>query len=79
MELGLEEMDGPGSIVLIEWPERAGTLLPEPRWEMRLAFASDDERDLEAVPVSGPPALPDGGDKGKGKGKGKGVGAGTGS
>ncbi len=37
-ELGWEELGGAGQIVLVEWPERAGDLLPADRWEIDLAF-----------------------------------------
>lgn len=58
-ELGWRELGDEGEVVLIEWPERAAGLLPEPRWDVRLAFAGPDLRDVEAVPVGEPPALPE--------------------
>jgi tRNA threonylcarbamoyladenosine biosynthesis protein TsaE len=35
-ELGWSELGDDDEIVLVEWPERAGPWLPEPRWEIRL-------------------------------------------
>ncbi|MGH8299113.1 MAG: tRNA (adenosine(37)-N6)-threonylcarbamoyltransferase complex ATPase subunit type 1 TsaE [Steroidobacteraceae bacterium] len=39
--LGLREWARPGSLWLIEWPERAGGLLPPPDLTVRLAAAPD--------------------------------------
>jgi tRNA threonylcarbamoyl adenosine modification protein YjeE len=36
-ELGWEELGRGEEIVLIEWPERAESLLPPDRWDVRLA------------------------------------------
>lgn len=35
-ELGWEELGAEGEVVLVEWPERAGALLPPDRWEVTL-------------------------------------------
>ncbi len=35
-ELGWEELGSSSEIALVEWPERAGELLPEDRWEIEL-------------------------------------------
>jgi tRNA threonylcarbamoyl adenosine modification protein YjeE len=35
-ELGWRELGAEGEIVLIEWPERAGALVPVPRWDVTL-------------------------------------------
>lgn len=40
-ELGWSELGGPHQLVLIEWPERAETLLPPDRWDIRLEPAPD--------------------------------------
>lgn len=37
-ELGWDELGTENEMVLVEWPERAGELLPENRWEIRLAM-----------------------------------------
>lgn len=36
-ELGWEELGADDEVVLVEWPERAGDLLPEDRWEIELS------------------------------------------
>lgn len=41
-ELGWDELGQGREVVLIEWPERAESLLPEDRWDVRLAFAEED-------------------------------------
>jgi tRNA threonylcarbamoyl adenosine modification protein YjeE len=35
-ELGWEELGSSAEVALVEWPERAGDLLPEDRWEIEL-------------------------------------------
>jgi tRNA threonylcarbamoyladenosine biosynthesis protein TsaE len=35
-ELGWRDLTDGDAIVLIEWPERAEELLPEPRWDVRI-------------------------------------------
>lgn len=58
-ELGWADLPERNEIVMIEWPERAGDLLPEPRWEIRLAEAEDAERRrVEVSAVGRPPELP---------------------
>jgi tRNA threonylcarbamoyladenosine biosynthesis protein TsaE len=42
--LGLREWARPGSLWLIEWPERAGGLLPPPDLTVRLAAAPNAHR-----------------------------------
>lgn len=57
--LGWADLPEEREMVLIEWPERAERLLPEPRWEVELAEVEDPERRRVAVsPVGGPPPLP---------------------
>jgi tRNA threonylcarbamoyl adenosine modification protein YjeE len=46
-ELGWDDLGQPDEIVLVEWPENAGGLLPADRWE------------IELVPVPGLPLLRD--------------------
>lgn len=46
-ELGWEELGQPDQIVLLEWPERAGPLLPPDHWR------------IELLPVPGKPRLRD--------------------
>ena len=45
-ELGWEELGGDREIILVEWPERAGDLLPRDRWEIHLTLPEPgDEMD----------------------------------
>jgi tRNA threonylcarbamoyladenosine biosynthesis protein TsaE len=58
-ELGWEDLGAGTDLVLIEWPERAAGLLPEPRWEIRLEEADHSaSREVHARPVGRPGALP---------------------
>jgi tRNA threonylcarbamoyladenosine biosynthesis protein TsaE len=59
-ELGWGELPEAREIVVVEWPERAETLLPEPRWEVEIAETGNDAvRRVTARPVGRPGALPD--------------------
>jgi tRNA threonylcarbamoyladenosine biosynthesis protein TsaE len=56
-ELGWGEWDE--ALVMIEWPERAEALLPEPRWEVRLEEEDDPElRRVVLRAVGDAPPLP---------------------
>ena len=58
-ELGWGELPGPDELVMIEWPERAEALLPEPRWEVTLEEGADaGRREISLRAVGGPGALP---------------------
>jgi tRNA threonylcarbamoyladenosine biosynthesis protein TsaE len=59
-ELGWDELGaGERDLVLIEWAARAGHLLPEPRWDVRMEEAgAPDRRCIWLAPVGGPPELP---------------------
>lgn len=58
--LGWSELPGGGEIVMIEWPERAEALLPEPRWEIELVDEGDpDARRVTATAIGAPPPLPE--------------------
>jgi len=58
-ELGWAELPSERDLVLIEWPQRAEALLPEPRWEVELEELGDpDRRRVAARPVGAPPPLP---------------------
>jgi tRNA threonylcarbamoyladenosine biosynthesis protein TsaE len=59
-ELGWEELGQGPEIVIVEWPERAGTLLPEDRWEIQLALpqAGSLLRTVDVRRVGAPPHLP---------------------
>jgi tRNA threonylcarbamoyladenosine biosynthesis protein TsaE len=57
-DLGWDELGEGEEIVLIEWPERAEAVLPDPRWDISLEAAGPDRRRVDAVPVGLPPPLP---------------------
>lgn len=58
-ELGWGELGAPGDVVLIEWPQRAESLLPEPRWEVEIEELGDPAtRRVAARAVGDPPPLP---------------------
>lgn len=59
-ELGWEELGAVDEIVMVEWPERAGDLLPGDRWDVELRIPRDepDLRELSATRVGHPPHLP---------------------
>lgn len=58
-ELGWSELGEGRQIVLIEWAERAESLLPGDRWEIQLSIAGPGERTVRGKRVGRPPALPD--------------------
>ena len=59
-ELGWRELGEGNQIVLVEWPERAAELLPEPRWDVELAAEQDPElRTIVARRVGDAPDLPE--------------------
>ncbi len=58
--LGWEELfDGP-TVVVIEWPERAGDMLPSNRWEISLGIdpSKPDFRTVQVESVGMPPKVP---------------------
>jgi tRNA threonylcarbamoyladenosine biosynthesis protein TsaE len=58
-ELGWSELGGPGDLVLIEWPQRAESLLPAPRWEVEIEEVGDPAvRRVVLRAVGDPPPLP---------------------
>ena len=59
-EIGWEDLGAHDEVVLIEWPERAGDLLPEDRWEVSLELAEGDalRRSVEVTRVGDPGSLP---------------------
>ena len=59
-ELGWEEIGLRGEIVLVEWPERAGGLLPGDRWEVDLAAPEPGShlREVRVTSFGLPPNLP---------------------
>lgn len=57
-ELGWRELGADREIVLVEWPERAESLLPVDRWDIRLSVAGPERRELTLTPHGAPPPLP---------------------
>lgn len=59
-EIGWEELGARREIVLVEWPERAGGLLPGDRWEIELKAPRSGSRMREITLTSfgNPPGLP---------------------
>ena len=59
-ELGWEELGAHGELILVEWPDRAGDMLPADRWDISLQ-PPDRSSLLRAVSASrcgNPPRLP---------------------
>ena len=58
-ELGWEELGQPNEVVLVEWPERAGPLLPADHWIVELlpVPAKPKLRDVRVIRVGTPPEL----------------------
>jgi tRNA threonylcarbamoyladenosine biosynthesis protein TsaE len=57
-ELGWRELPGDHEIVLVEWPERAETLLPKDRWDIRLEPEGTDRRRVSIAACGAAPPLP---------------------
>lgn len=59
-EMGWQELGSGDEIVLVEWPERAGELLPGDRWEIELSIPEPgvDVRKVEVNQIGRPPHLP---------------------
>jgi tRNA threonylcarbamoyladenosine biosynthesis protein TsaE len=58
IELGWRELGDGDEIVLVEWPERAASLLPPDRWEIRLETADAETRNVTWTRHGAVPALP---------------------
>ena len=43
-ELGWRDLGADNEITLVEWPQRAGALLPPDRWDIHLDIAASDSR-----------------------------------
>ncbi len=58
-ELGWADLGADHELILVEWPERAGDLLPEDRWTIRLEVPPGltELRDVEVVRTGSPPPL----------------------
>jgi tRNA threonylcarbamoyladenosine biosynthesis protein TsaE len=59
-ELGWDEFGSAFEIALVEWPERAGALLPADRWEIHLSIPEADSslREVAVSKYGRPPFLP---------------------
>lgn len=60
-ELGWRELGEGAQVVLVEWPERAESLMPPDRWDLTLSFVDGQEgrRRVEVERRGGAPAVPD--------------------
>jgi tRNA threonylcarbamoyladenosine biosynthesis protein TsaE len=47
--LGVDELDQPNTIVLVEWPERGIGVLPQPGLTLKISHA-EDGRDIRLIP-----------------------------
>lgn len=56
--LGWSDLGEANEIALVEWPERAGGLLPPDRWDILLEYDSEITRSLTATRVGEAPDLP---------------------
>lgn len=56
--LGWSDLGSDSEIALVEWPERAGALLPPDRWDIELKYASPELRSVTITPVGDVPQLP---------------------
>jgi tRNA threonylcarbamoyladenosine biosynthesis protein TsaE len=58
-ELGWEELGADNEVVLVEWPERAGDLLPRDYWSIELSSPPGKPllRDVSVTRVGSPPEL----------------------
>ena len=59
-ELGWRDLGDDDQIVLIEWPERAQALLPQPRWDVFIEPAAHDidVRNVRFEAIGDAPPLP---------------------
>jgi tRNA threonylcarbamoyladenosine biosynthesis protein TsaE len=58
-DLGLRDLQRPGAVLLVEWPEKAGDRLGLPDLALQLAYADEDARTvhLEAPSAAGQAVL----------------------
>jgi tRNA threonylcarbamoyl adenosine modification protein YjeE len=57
-ELGWRELGTAGELALVEWPERAQSLLPPDRWDILLEVTAPELRRIRLTPHGDVPALP---------------------
>lgn len=48
-DLGLRDLQGPGSVLLVEWPEKAADRLGTVDLSLTLAYAGDEARSVQAT------------------------------
>ncbi|MGH7463588.1 MAG: tRNA (adenosine(37)-N6)-threonylcarbamoyltransferase complex ATPase subunit type 1 TsaE [Longimicrobiales bacterium] len=53
--LGWSELGAANEIALVEWAERAGSLLPPDRWDIRIDIAAPALRTVTATPIGSVP------------------------
>ncbi|HSJ09798.1 MAG TPA: tRNA (adenosine(37)-N6)-threonylcarbamoyltransferase complex ATPase subunit type 1 TsaE [Longimicrobiales bacterium] len=58
-ELGWRELGDGNEIVLVEWPERAASLLPPDRWDIRIDVATSDTRAVTLSVRGNAPQVPE--------------------
>jgi hypothetical protein len=58
-ELGWSQLPADAEVVLVEWPEKAGSALPADRWLIELTAPVGEPllRDVEVTRVGSPPEL----------------------
>jgi tRNA threonylcarbamoyl adenosine modification protein YjeE len=58
-ELGFLQLGEPDEVVLVEWPERAGNLVPPDHWLIAIEVPADQPllRDIEVLRAGAPPGL----------------------
>lgn len=60
MELGWDDLTAGDGPVFVEWADRAGSMLPPDRWEIRLSIPDDGRgRTIEAVAHGRVPEIPE--------------------
>ncbi len=58
-QLGWAEIPADDELVLVEWPSRAGSRLPEPRWEITISETDDPKmRRVRTATVGEPGMIP---------------------
>ena len=59
-ELGWGELGAPHEMVVVEWPEHAGSLLPKDYWilDLSVPLGQPDLRNVQVHRVGNPPELP---------------------
>ena len=53
LAIGWEDFLSRGAVLAVEWPERAGTLIPDDAWHVRFGLADGEEGRLISVDCKG--------------------------